>query len=473
MGLDDDERLIDDETTVISDGRHAVPDPADDGLDHSMAANADDAAAADSDEPRVDLDPADGNQVVDGTTDPAPEPSEGDGAPHTGRRAIDPPPPPPDGARQRVALPPGPALVAVGLGLLTKNGWVFQDINLTLRPASVAAIVGPAGSGRTSLLLALVGRMEANTGTLTVAGHSLRDRPKSIRLVSSVARAGRLTAPEPGLTVSESVAERCLIEDEKVLAGRSRFEEACAALKLVVDPTTLVGRIAGEQATLLAVALACVRVSAVIILDDLDRDVSAATQQRMVDAFSRLAKAMGPTIIVSTTDRVAVMDADVVLDLTPMDGAAIWALDPRDDRTDVITQGGGYRSSPWAAELPAGDADPGADPDCARGADPSSDPDDSRADPGADPDDPSAGVDDHDGTDPDHDGRWSRERWETGAEPDAGDPDGPDQDAGTGRSGSTQEADGPGPNSTDSSDLGGTGANDTAASGNAPTEDPR
>ena len=429
----DDERSIDDETP-FGDGRHAEPVGGTVGQDRSADAhpeNQPDSHAEDhpddrqgssrpggqpgnrstgsppADNPPDDSPPDDsppgGPYVVDADRDPDPAVH---GAGSHRRRAIDPPPAEPDSGRG-LTLPPGPAPVAVNLGLLTKNGWVFQDINLTLRPASVAAVVGPAGTGRTSLLLALVGRMEANTGSLTVAGHSLQDRPKSIRAVTSVARAGRLTAPEPGLTVAESVSERCLIEDENVLAGRSRFEEACAALHLEVDPTMLVGRLAGEQATLLAVALACVRVSAVIVLDDLDRDVSAATQQRLLDALIRLAGAIGPTIIVSTTDRIPVMEADIVLDLTPMDGAAIWALDPRNAPTELIArQLGADQESPWAAELPAVDAEPGAAPPSGGGVE-------TGADPGAE-------TWGQDGAGSDFDGRWSRGKWEPTADAGAG-----------------------------------------------------
>jgi ABC-type Mn2+/Zn2+ transport system ATPase subunit len=502
MGRDDDERSIDDgwpgdegrplddETIVISDGRHAAP-PAAPGESSNDAA---------VDRPAAVDDPA-GSRGPVGDDGQAHDPATGAAQE---RPALDPPPPSPDAERQQVSLPPGPALVAVGLGLLTKNGWVFQDINLTLRQSSVAAIVGPAGSGRTSLLLALVGRMEANTGSLTIAGHSLQDRPRNIRMVTSVARAGRLTFPEPGLTVSESVAERCLIEDENVLAGRSRFEEACAALRLEIDPTTLVGRLAGEQATLLAVALACVRVSAVIVLDDLDRDVSAATQQRMVDALLRLAKAMGPTIIVTTTDRIPVMDADVVLDLTPMDGAAIWELDPRNAETALIArQLSGYAGSEWAPQLPVVDADPNGPPGSEdadgygpgdQGAGDQAPGDQAQGDqggggprPGARPSgDDLTGSDLADGQHggaqgPDYDGRWSRERWEAGAGADQPgldhpglDQPGPDQ-PGAVHTGPDQPPVA-GPDPTYPADPHGTRTTDRggdATNAPGPTEDPR
>jgi len=228
---------------------------------------------------------------------------------------------------QTLDLPPGPVLVATGLGLLTKSGWIFQDINMELRPTTVAAVVGPAGTGRSSLLLALTGRMATNTGTLTVAGHSLADKPAAIRAITAVARISTVAGLEPGLTVAEAVTEHCLVEDVDTLVGRARFDDACTALGLTFNSTELVATLLGDLATLFAVALACVRISAVIVVDDFDRGVSAATQQRMLDALIRLA-ATGPTIVLSTTDRIPVMDADVVLDLTPQDGAALWQIGP-------------------------------------------------------------------------------------------------------------------------------------------------
>ncbi|WP_420121600.1 ABC transporter ATP-binding protein [Nakamurella sp.] len=253
-------------------------------------------------------DPVDGPVVVGAA------PAPGIPGPPAGQL---PPVPPP---------PPGPALVATGLGLLGPSGWVFQNIDLTLRAASVAAVVGPSGTGRSSLLLALSGRLRATAGTLSVAGHSYRDKPSAVRQLTAIARVGAITVPEPVLTVREFVTQRCLLEDVGLPEGRTRFAAACDALQLQLDPAIPVGTLSGDKATLLAVAAACVRVSAVIMLDDLDRGVSGATQQLMLDALLRLA-GTGPTIVVTTTDRIPVMEADVVLDLTPTEGAAVWQFD--------------------------------------------------------------------------------------------------------------------------------------------------
>ena len=255
--------------------------------------------------------------------------------------------------------PPGPVLEAAGLGLLSKTGWVFQNIDLTLRPTSVAAIVGPSGTGRSSLLLALSGRLRPTAGTLSVAGHSYRDKPSAIRQLTAVARVGSMTIPEPTLTVSEYVAQRCLLEDVGLPEGRTRFAAASDALQLQLDPTTQVGALSGDKATLLAVAAACVRVSAVIMLDDLDRGVSGATQQLIIDALLRLATT-SPTIVVTTTDRIPVMEADVVLDLTPTEGAAVWQFD-RNAPLPAVLAGpviGELTAAPSAADQPPPDEAP-------------------------------------------------------------------------------------------------------------------
>jgi len=101
--------------------------------------------------------------------------------------------------------------------------------------------------------------------------------------------------------------------------GRLRFAEACTALDLTVEPSLLIGDVGGERATLLAVALACVRISAVIVVDDIDRGVDTATQHRIVQALDRLTKMTktGPAIIVSTADRGPVSNLPVIVELPP------------------------------------------------------------------------------------------------------------------------------------------------------------
>jgi ABC-type Na+ transport system ATPase subunit NatA len=200
---------------------------------------------------------------------------------------------------------PTPALLATGLGWQGGSGWIFREVSVTVPPGSLAAIVGPAGSGRSSLLLTLAGRMTPTAGVLSVLGHDVADDPSAVRELTSVARAAGSIGPEPALTVRESIEERCLIDDVASAEGHTRFQQACQALQFSPDPSALVESVVGEQATLLAVALAYLRTSAAILLDDLDRDIPLAVRAPLLQALRRLA-GTGTAIIATATDRSAV-----------------------------------------------------------------------------------------------------------------------------------------------------------------------
>lgn len=200
-----------------------------------------------------------------------------------------------------------PLLVAQALGLRTKHGWSYRGFDLTLDEHSVHVVVGRRGSGRSSLLLSLTGRMAPSVGTVTLDGSS---DPKQLRSLTAVARVGELIDLEPRLTVAESLAERCLMDNVPTLEGRRRFEEAAAVLEMTHEPHMLVEDLPGRGVTRLAVALACVRPSHLIVLDDLERDLDVAEQ---VDLLARLeALAVdGPSILVAGVDQLPVDRAGV------------------------------------------------------------------------------------------------------------------------------------------------------------------
>ncbi len=233
---------------------------------------------------------------------------------------------------------PAPVLVAEGLGARGQSGWLFQGVSLSIQPASLAAIVGPAGSGRSSLLLALAGRMQPAAGTVSVLGHSLADDAAAVRGLTSVARAAGVIGPEPALTVGESIGERCLVDDVPEPEGRERFERACRALQYSPDLAATVESVVGVQGALLAAALAYVRTSAVIMLDDVDRDIAVAGRADLIRALRRLTDT-GVAMVVTAVDRTAVTQADPVVELVLPAGRADWSFDPTQPTAPTATAG--------------------------------------------------------------------------------------------------------------------------------------
>jgi ABC-type multidrug transport system ATPase subunit len=201
---------------------------------------------------------------------------------------------------------------ATGLGLRTRQGWVFRDVDLTLPAGSVAAVAGPAGSGRTMLLLTLAGRAKPSTGELRVGEATSR---ADIRRQVAVARATGAVELDPDLTVGDSRREAGLL----FYGPDLDWAEKLVGLEL--DAATLIGDLAADDAALFALALAASTQPAAVVLDDVDLRATPEQQRRIWAALATVAGA-GVTVVASTIDAGLAGDA-LVYDLGRDDRAAV------------------------------------------------------------------------------------------------------------------------------------------------------
>ncbi|WP_051267123.1 ATP-binding cassette domain-containing protein [Nakamurella lactea] len=215
---------------------------------------------------------------------------------------------------------PGPALVARGLSLRGSRGQVFADVALTVAVGETVLLVGPAGTGRSCLLLALTGRMAGATGELTVAGHSMAAEPRKVRARTSVARISEMIVPEPNLTVAESIVERGLLDDVKGDAVRQRFDAAADILGLPADRGVLVDELSAADRTALALALAFIGPADVVVLDDVDRDVDAQGLQQLCTRMVELG-GDGTAIVATALQPPADPTGLTIIPLTPANGS--------------------------------------------------------------------------------------------------------------------------------------------------------
>jgi ABC-2 type transport system ATP-binding protein len=196
---------------------------------------------------------------------------------------------------------PRPAVEARRLGLHGRDRWVYRDVDLSLPPGAVLAIAGPRGSGRSSLLLTLTGRMRPTDGHLTVLGHPLPYEARAVRRLAAVARAGRAVGLEPWLTVWETVRERALLDVVSAARAQERFARACELLGLDLHPHGLVEDLSGVEQTLLATAVAVVGSPQLLVLDDVDAGLHSHEETRVWRGLRALA-ADGVTVAATTTD---------------------------------------------------------------------------------------------------------------------------------------------------------------------------
>jgi ABC-2 type transport system ATP-binding protein len=173
-----------------------------------------------------------------------------------------------------------PVIKTEGLGLRTRRGWVFRDVDLEVQEGELVALTGPARSGRTSLLLALAGRFRTSAGTRYLSGRA------GIGLVPGI------NEPEPGLTAAEHVRER------QLLLGLPARDPASVLDGVPVGPGTLGRDLTAYQRQRLMLRLATVGGADLVVADDVDLALSTVERAELWRALTDLA-GQGYAVIVA------------------------------------------------------------------------------------------------------------------------------------------------------------------------------
>ena len=207
-----------------------------------------------------------------------------------------------------------------GNGASASNGHepkpVLRNINLTIPAGSTLAVVGPTGSGKTTLA-ALVARLwEAPPGQLLIDGHAIRDWP-----LESLRRAIGYV-PQDTFLFSETVGEN--IAFGVPAHDPLEVQEAAEIASLHGDVEgfakkyeTMVGErgitLSGGQKQRTAIARAIVRDPRILILDDSLSAVDTQTEEKILGQLRGVMRGRTTILIAHRTSTVRDADQIVVL----------------------------------------------------------------------------------------------------------------------------------------------------------------
>jgi len=78
------------------------------------------------------------------------------------------------------ATSPAPVLEFEGGALGFGGRTLWRDLDLTVRPGEFLAVLGPNGSGKTSLLKTILGQQHLDSGRVRLGGHAIRRGDRSV-----------------------------------------------------------------------------------------------------------------------------------------------------------------------------------------------------------------------------------------------------------------------------------------------------
>jgi putative ABC transport system ATP-binding protein len=196
-----------------------------------------------------------------------------------------------------------PAIRASGLTLTLGQTEILKGLDLDVAAGETLALLGPSGSGKSSLMALLTGLERASGGTLDVAGadFSALDEDALAR-----ARRGRIGIVLqafhllPTMTARENVATPLELAGEADAQARAADELAAVGLAHRLDhyPAQLSG---GEQQRV-AIARALAPRPPLLFADEPTGNLDAATGAAIIDLLFERRAATGATLVIITHD---------------------------------------------------------------------------------------------------------------------------------------------------------------------------
>jgi ATP-binding cassette, subfamily B, multidrug efflux pump len=205
-----------------------------------------------------------------------------------------------------------------------ENSEVLHDISLHIPAGSTIAIVGPTGSGKTTLVNLIARLFEAPDGSLLIDGREIRDYPLAMLrrnigmvpqetfLFSETIR-GNITfgVPEANLEDMLAAAETAHI--------RREIEEFPQGFETMVGERGVT--LSGGQKQRAAIARALLRRPAVLILDDALANVDTYTEERILSGLGSYTS-NSTTILIShrvstvrNADQIAVLERGRIVEI--------------------------------------------------------------------------------------------------------------------------------------------------------------
>ena len=195
----------------------------------------------------------------------------------------------------------------------------LKDVSLDIRKGEFFSLLGPSGCGKTTLLRAIAGFEDPDSGVISIDGADVSGLPPDKRRCNTVFQSYALF---PHLSVFENVAFPLRIKKTPKRLIKELVMKYLSLVQLESHATKKPSQLSGGQKQRVAIARALINEPSVLLLDEPLCALDAKLRQHMLMELDAIHDKVGITFIyvthdqqeaLSVSDRIAVMNAGKVL----------------------------------------------------------------------------------------------------------------------------------------------------------------
>jgi ABC-2 type transport system ATP-binding protein len=190
----------------------------------------------------------------------------------------------------------GPAFTVRGLGKRYNLVTAVENVSFTVTAGTAAALVGPAGAGKTTILRILLGLLEPSAGSVAVGGHGL---PGTARAM------GGMLDPR-GMHPARTARDHLLVYAAAVGVSNERVDEVIELVGLGPTADAKAEALTAGQQTRVALATALLGDPPLLVLDEPAAGLDNA-ERAWLHEFLRGHTRRGGTVLLSSESLAAVI----------------------------------------------------------------------------------------------------------------------------------------------------------------------
>ncbi len=210
--------------------------------------------------------------------------------------------------------PSSPAITAVDVRKSFGDNVVLDGLEFAVEQGSVFALLGPNGAGKTTMVRILATLLEADHGTIRVAGHDVTREPDAVR--DAIGVTGQFSAIDELLTGRENLALMADLHHIPRAPARERIDQLLERFELDDAADRVAMTYSGGMRRRLDLAMTLIGAPQVIFLDEPTTGLDPRSRRTMWEIVENLADD-GTTVFLTTqyldeadklADRVAILD---------------------------------------------------------------------------------------------------------------------------------------------------------------------